>query len=91
MGTINYTDTTATWSYTDTGSGSEAPGYNFAASITATLAPSTTSLMTMLALIGGALRIVARRKSCLPAGRFLTRFSLVEPVIQFVSKPGATR
>jgi hypothetical protein len=67
MGTINYTDTTATWSYTDTGSG-PGPGYNFAASITATPEPSTTSLMTMLALIGGALRIVARRKSCLPAG-----------------------
>jgi hypothetical protein len=66
-GTINYTDTAATWSYTDTGSG-PGPGYNFGASITATPEPSTTSLMTMLALIGGAIRIVARRKSCLPAG-----------------------
>jgi hypothetical protein len=66
VGTIDYTDTSATWSYTDTGNGA-GPGYNFGASITATPEPSTTSLMTALALIGGAFWI-ARRKSCLPAG-----------------------
>jgi hypothetical protein len=60
-------DTLATWSYTDTGIGS-GPGFNFGASITATPEPSTTSLIAVLALVGGAFRIAARRKSCSQAG-----------------------
>jgi hypothetical protein len=59
-----FADTAATWSYTDTGSGA-GPGFNFGASITATPEPSTASLMTVLALIGGAVRIAAKRKLCL--------------------------
>jgi len=65
-GTISITGfstTAATWSYTDTGSGS-GPGFNFGASITATPEPSTTSLIAVLALVGGAFRIAAGRKSC---------------------------
>jgi len=55
-------NTTATWSYTDTGMGT-GPGFNFGASITATPEPSTASLMAVLALVGGAVRIAAGRKS----------------------------
>ena len=62
-----HTTTSATWSYTDTGSGS-GPGFNFGASITATPEPSTTSLIAVLALAGGAFRIATGRKSRSQAG-----------------------
>lgn len=66
-GVTSYTETAATWSYTDTGSGA-GPAFNFGATITATPEPSAASLMTVLAVAGGAFRIAARRKSCPPTG-----------------------
>jgi len=61
-----FTDTTAKWTYTDTGSG---PGtaFNLGASIVATPEPSTASLMIVLALVGVAVRIAAKRKAGLEA------------------------
>ena len=59
-GTVNYTDTLATWTYTDTGSGT---AVNFAGSITATPEPSTISLMAVPVLLGWAIRLAARRKT----------------------------
>jgi hypothetical protein len=61
-----FTDTTAKWTYTDTGSG---PGtaFNFGASIVATPEPSTASLMIVLALVGVVVRIATKRKAGLQA------------------------
>lgn len=58
-GTVNYTDTAATWSYTDTGSGTSV---SFGASVTATPEPSTISLLAVFGLAVCAIQI-ARRKT----------------------------
>jgi hypothetical protein len=58
-GLVNYTDTAATWSYTDTGSGTSV---SFGASITTTPEPSTISLLAVFGLAACAIHI-ARRKA----------------------------
>jgi hypothetical protein len=55
-------DTTATWSYTDTGSGA-GPAFSFGGSIAVTPEPSTAALVTTLGLLGYGVRFIARRKS----------------------------
>jgi hypothetical protein len=60
-----FADTSAIWSYTDTGSGTSV---SFGASITTTPEPSTISLMAVLGLLGCTVQLAARRKTTLPGG-----------------------
>jgi hypothetical protein len=63
-GIVDYTDTPATWSYTDTGSGTSV---SFGGSITTTPEPSTISLLAVFGLAVCAIQI-ARRKAVRQGG-----------------------
>jgi PEP-CTERM motif len=65
LSVTGFANTPATWSYTDTGSGT---AVSFGASITATPEPSTIALMAVFGLIGCAIQIAARRKTSRQGG-----------------------